>query len=342
MGWRRAVSITIERWHPGLRRRRDQHGVLRDRGQRPARTGLLGFAVNGSTRPRTSATSCTASKCFPRSFRSPTRTPTSAPSTTRSRASSGTTSPPSRTTTTATSSTRWPARRRISTGPEDGLDRGPDRAPFRRGARRVLQPRRRLEPGVRAGIRQPVAQRPAVAGKRRKALQWLSRDLDEAMIAFIKSARSGVRSAAASTSSPIRRSAALARRSPGVDVQLVVDCKVNEHTRREAARRHRESRVLRERPAARNLAAITDAGLPASAVIRREARRSDLTHNKFMVLLAGDQRTPQQVWTGSTNLTDGGIHGQANTGHWIRDAATAARFLELLEAARRRSRGPAG
>ena len=36
----------------------------------------------------------------------------------------------------------------------------------------------------------------------------------------------------------------------------------------------------------------------------------------------------QQVWTGSTNLTEGGIHGQANAGHWIRDAATAARFAD--------------
>jgi PLD-like domain len=47
-----------------------------------------------------------------------------------------------------------------------------------------------------------------------------------------------------------------------------------------------------------------------------------------MVLLRGDPPTPQQVWTGSTNLTEGGIHGQANTGHWIRDAATAAKYAD--------------
>jgi hypothetical protein len=34
------------------------------------------------------------------------------------------------------------------------------------------------------------------------------------------------------------------------------------------------------------------------------------------------------VWTGSTNLTEGGIHGQANVGHWIRDAKVAETFHE--------------
>jgi phosphatidylserine/phosphatidylglycerophosphate/cardiolipin synthase-like enzyme len=40
------------------------------------------------------------------------------------------------------------------------------------------------------------------------------------------------------------------------------------------------------------------------------------------------------VWTGSTNLTPGGIHGQANVGHWIRDPKTATSYLkywQLLE-----------
>jgi phosphatidylserine/phosphatidylglycerophosphate/cardiolipin synthase-like enzyme len=167
--------------------------------------------------------------------------------------------------------------------------------------------------------------------KRRKALQWLSRDLDEAMIAFIKSARSGdaIRGCFYEFTYPPVLAALAKAITDGVDVQLVVDCKVNEHTQNEKQPDGTVKAVFFESdPRLRNLAAIADAGLPASAVIRREARRSDLTHNKFMVLLAGDQRTPQQVWTGSTNLTEGGIHGQANTGHWIRDAGTAARFGE--------------
>ena len=38
-----------------------------------------------------------------------------------------------------------------------------------------------------------------------------------------------------------------------------------------------------------------------------------------MVLLKGQQQTPAEVWTGSTNISDGGIHGQTNVGHWVRD-----------------------
>ena len=35
---------------------------------------------------------------------------------------------------------------------------------------------------------------------------------------------------------------------------------------------------------------------------------------------------PQEVWTGSTNLSEGGIHGQTNVGHWVRDAVVATAF----------------
>ena len=58
-----------------------------------------------------------------------------------------------------------------------------------------------------------------------------------------------------------------------------------------------------------------------------------------MVLLRGKTaRTPIEVWTGSTNLTDGGIYGQANVGHRVRDERTAAQFLDVLDAPRQRPR----
>jgi phosphatidylserine/phosphatidylglycerophosphate/cardiolipin synthase-like enzyme len=170
--------------------------------------------------------------------------------------------------------------------------------------------------------------------KRRRALQWLSRDLDEAMIAFIKSARSGdaIRGCFYEFGyAPVlaELAAAITR---GVDVQLVVDCKVNEHTVNEKQPEGTRKPVFHESsPRLKNLAAIAQAGLPPSSVIRREARRSVIAHNKFMVLLTGSPRTPQQVWTGSTNLTEGGIHGQANAGHWIRDPATATSFANYWQ-----------
>ena len=72
---------------------------------------------------------------------------------------------------------------------------------------------------------------------------------------------------------------------------------------------------------------MSRAAIPAVNIIRREARPSDIQHNKFMVLLQGASKAPKQVWTGSTNISDGGIYGQTNVGHWIRDAAVAKQYL---------------
>jgi phosphatidylserine/phosphatidylglycerophosphate/cardiolipin synthase-like enzyme len=41
--------------------------------------------------------------------------------------------------------------------------------------------------------------------------------------------------------------------------------------------------------------------------------------------------TPTEVWTGSTNMSLGGIAGQTNVGHWLRDPATAERFRQYWE-----------
>jgi phosphatidylserine/phosphatidylglycerophosphate/cardiolipin synthase-like enzyme len=165
--------------------------------------------------------------------------------------------------------------------------------------------------------------------KRRKALEWLSRDLDDAMLAFVRQARSGdaIRGCFYEFSyGPVLAELAEAIKR-GVDVRLVVDCKVNEHTVNEKQPDGTRKPVFYESsPRLKNLAAIADAGLPPTAIMPREARRSAIAHNKFMVLLTGNPPAPEQVWTGSTNLTEGGIHGQANAGHWIRDPTTADSF----------------
>ena len=169
------------------------------------------------------------------------------------------------------------------------------------------------------------------AAKRKKALAWLSRDLDDAMLRFIRSARPGdaIRGAFYEFGYQPVLAELKAAIDSGVDVQLVIDLKVNERSSNERQADGTTKVVFHESsPRLANLRAIQDAGLPASAIIAREARRSVIAHNKFMVLLAGKKRTPKAVWTGSTNLTNGGIHGQANVGHWIRDAATATSFLE--------------
>jgi phosphatidylserine/phosphatidylglycerophosphate/cardiolipin synthase-like enzyme len=179
----------------------------------------------------------------------------------------------------------------------------------------------------------PPDQQPT-ARRRKEALGWLSRDLDDALLRFIRSARPGnaIRGCFYEfTYAPVLAELKKAI-DQGVDVQLIVDLKVNEHTSNEKQPNGTTKQVFHASdPRLRNLDAIEAAGIPASALIRREARRTSIAHNKFMVLLTGAAQQPAQVWTGSTNLTDGGVHGQANVGHWIRDRAVAQSFLEYWE-----------
>ena len=128
-------------------------------------------------------------------------------------------------------------------------------------------------------------------------MQWLSRDLDEAMLAFVRKARSGdaIRGCFYEFSyGPVLAELAAAIKR-GVDVKLVVDCKVNEHTVNEKQPDGTRKPVFYESsPRLTNLAAIAEAELPPTAIIRREARRSAIAHNKFMVLLTGNPRTPNR------------------------------------------------
>ena len=57
--------------------------------------------------------------------------------------------------------------------------------------------------------------------------------------------------------------------------------------------------------------------------------RTNIQHNKFIVLL--EDEVPIEVWTGSTNLTAGGIFGQSNVGHVVRDPEIAAEFFEYWQ-----------
>ena len=149
-----------------------------------------------------------------------------------------------------------------------------------------------------------------------KAHDWLARDLDDALIAFIDQAKKGdelrgcfyeFRYAPALE----RLRAAIGR---GVSVHLIVDLKQN-GTKSEPAF-----------PRNVNRKALKAADIPDTAIIPRLARPSAIAHNKFMVLLTGKTHIPRQVWTESTNLSEGGVEGQSNVGHWVRDRQVAAAF----------------
>jgi phosphatidylserine/phosphatidylglycerophosphate/cardiolipin synthase-like enzyme len=162
--------------------------------------------------------------------------------------------------------------------------------------------------------------------KAAEARQWLSRSLDEAILAFIKEAKKGdgllccfyefrYEPVALELKAAIKR---------GVDVQVIVDGKDNGRFDKKTQKQ------IAPFPRKDNLDMIEDTGFPDDRVILREARKSNIHHNKFMVLLKGNKK-PTAVWTGSTNLSDGGFHGQTNVGHWVRNEDVAERFQEYWQ-----------
>ncbi|WP_454644210.1 phospholipase D-like domain-containing protein [Bradyrhizobium liaoningense] len=157
--------------------------------------------------------------------------------------------------------------------------------------------------------------------KRKEAMEWLSRSLDEAMLEFIGNAKKNDTLLCCFYEFrylPVAQ-ALKAAADRGVELQLIVDAKVNERTDNKG--------VFHESfPREENLITLKKAGIPKSNVILREAKPNEIQHNKFMVLLKGKRAEPAEVWTGSTNLSDGGIHGQTNVGHWVRDARIASEF----------------
>ncbi|MFZ1414383.1 MAG: phospholipase D-like domain-containing protein [Defluviicoccus sp.] len=146
------------------------------------------------------------------------------------------------------------------------------------------------------------------------AWAWLSRGLFEGMRDFVRRAqgpRHALRLAVYEFSHrPILRElkAALER---NVDVRIVYDRRGKEGTG--------DSKKVWQ---------VTERIAQAEGLFDRMTARktnSAISHNKFMVLL--EDGAPKEVWTGSTNITAGGIYGQSNVGHVVADPAVAAAFL---------------
>jgi phosphatidylserine/phosphatidylglycerophosphate/cardiolipin synthase-like enzyme len=150
------------------------------------------------------------------------------------------------------------------------------------------------------------AQRPDKVPNR-EAYAWLSRGLEEALLAFIGQAvdsRFALRAAMYEFEyRPILDAFRIAR-DAGADVKIVVDNVTGRDTARD------------------NPAAIAAAGIGDITIART---RISIAHNKFIVLLRDGK--PVEVWTGSTNITEGGIFGHANVGHRVRDRVIAERYL---------------
>jgi phosphatidylserine/phosphatidylglycerophosphate/cardiolipin synthase-like enzyme len=71
----------------------------------------------------------------------------------------------------------------------------------------------------------------------------------------------------------------------------------------------------------------------AQAKIKRlctpQRSRAGVRHNKFIVLIHKEK--PVAVWTGSTNISAGGIFGHSNVGHEVWDEGIAGRYVAYWE-----------
>ncbi|AVJ27212.1 phospholipase D-like domain-containing protein [Achromobacter spanius] len=142
-----------------------------------------------------------------------------------------------------------------------------------------------------------------------RPMKWLSRGLYEALLAFIKrGAKQGMGLRAALYEFHYLPVAQALRDAAGKgDVQIVYDAASSYKVENEAT--------------------IEQAGL--ADFVHPRTVSAGLRHNKFIVLLKDD--TPVSVWTGSTNISAGGIFGHSNVGHIVHDLEIAAQYLAYWE-----------
>jgi hypothetical protein len=147
---------------------------------------------------------------------------------------------------------------------------------------------------------------------RDEAMTWLSRGLDEALLGYIGQATTAgtvLRAAVFEFSEPGALAAFQAAHDRSCDVRIVYHAK-NDDT------------------GTGNERSIAESGIDRAILTPR--RNPQLAHNKFIVYCtkaADGSLTPVSVWTGSTNLSTGGIFGHSNVGHIVRDPAVAGRYL---------------
>ncbi|UOQ75253.1 phospholipase D-like domain-containing protein [Hymenobacter cellulosilyticus] len=173
------------------------------------------------------------------------------------------------------------------------------------------------------------------------AYTWLSRGLEEALLAFIAQAKGPEYALRASvyefSYEPVMQ-ALKAAVDAGADVQIIYDNR--------ARATNADATALR----AAVRAAVQKYGLE-NHVTPRSTDVGFISHNKFIVLARKEAHAPadaappaagrpvpayaslrpEQVWTGSTNFSRGGIFGHSNVGHLVRDPATAQAYLDYWQ-----------
>ncbi|RKD94046.1 phospholipase D-like domain-containing protein [Marinifilum flexuosum] len=166
-----------------------------------------------------------------------------------------------------------------------------------------------------------------------EAWDWLSRGLESAMINFIKQAKDSSYSIRASlyelTHIPVLEAFA-------ESMEIGADVKIIHHSKTKTTRVVKKGKEVKveslDEVGEAAYEAIEKIGIKEKEntwkweklFIRRT--KAQISHNKFIVLLKDNK--PVQVWTGSTNITEGGIFGQSNVGHIVRDPEVARNYFD--------------
>ncbi|MGE0790936.1 MAG: phospholipase D-like domain-containing protein [Sandaracinaceae bacterium] len=163
--------------------------------------------------------------------------------------------------------------------------------------------------GSQAYARRFGTQRPDQDAPDSDQMKWLSRNLYESLIDFIGRAKDqswGLRAALYEFRyAPVVRAFADAI-DRGVDVEILYDG---------------------PNYGDENEAAIADAGIGANCRPRNGNKSNK--HNKFIVLTKNG--VPHAVWTGSTNISAGGIFGHSNVGHLVSSKPVAKQYLDYWD-----------
>jgi phosphatidylserine/phosphatidylglycerophosphate/cardiolipin synthase-like enzyme len=147
--------------------------------------------------------------------------------------------------------------------------------------------------------------------------------LFEAICAYIKQAKGsgwGLRAALYELDQFDVMSTFKKAQDDGVDVKIVYESRKG---------KDKKTKKLKDLTQTRdNKKMLTDTGFKIDDKKTTFARTNTdgIPHNKFIVLLKDGK--PQMVWTGSTNISDGGIFGHSNVGHCIKDKDVAAAYLK--------------
>lgn len=188
----------------------------------------------------------------------------------------------------------------IATEPTHATDQSPHTVFFNRGSVASQEYARRFhdtKPNKLQGA------------EREEAYAWLSRGLEEALLAFIARAEDkswGLHGAIYEFQwDPVLKALGAAH-GRGADVSILFD-------------------DIPGGPGPKNETAITKAAIEELTLKRTQGK---IMHNKFIVLT--HEGVPVAVWTGSTNITENGIFGHLNCGHAVEDANVAATYLEYL------------